>query len=84
MNAWKADSRRGHRNTGRGCWGKEAVDRAFSGGKVQATSESVLLEKDNNLSIILIECTRAMKFGELVTLDLGQISCGGSQRIIDL
>ncbi|KAG2044177.1 hypothetical protein BDR03DRAFT_938552, partial [Suillus americanus] len=24
-----------------GCWGKEAVDRAFSGGKVQATSGSV-------------------------------------------
>ncbi|KAG1748947.1 uncharacterized protein EDB91DRAFT_1244750 [Suillus paluster] len=37
------------RHHANGCWGKEAVDRAFSGGK------------DNNLFIILIECTRAMK-----------------------
>ncbi|KAG2042434.1 hypothetical protein BDR03DRAFT_943371, partial [Suillus americanus] len=29
------------RHHANGCWGKEAVDRAFSGGKVQATSGSV-------------------------------------------
>ena len=33
----------------------------------------LLLEKDNNLSIILIECTRAMKFGESTFLGLTSI-----------